>query len=165
MRLRATVAPGAVASIAAAASLALAITGCGGTSDATPVACLDGAGAYLGALGDAPGEVKLSGEVPISDCLTENQRGGDLATAGVAMLEVATELNAQARAEPGGTANLQLGYLVGAATHGAEGTEGIHADLLRRLTTAARYSPGSRPLPPAFQRTYRQGYEAGQARG
>ena len=37
----------------------LAVSGCGGTSDATPVACLDGAGAYVGALGDAPGEVRF----------------------------------------------------------------------------------------------------------
>ena len=29
-----------------------------------------------------PGEVRLSGETPISDCLAENQQGGDLATVG-----------------------------------------------------------------------------------
>jgi hypothetical protein len=67
-------------------ALMLAVAGCGETSDATPVACLDGPGAYLGALGDAPGEVKLSGEVPISDCLAENQQGGDLATVGTTMV-------------------------------------------------------------------------------
>ena len=57
------------------------------------------------------------------------------------MVEAATRLNAEARAEPGGAANLQLGYLLGAAQRGAEGTEGIHAELIRRLTAAARYSP------------------------
>jgi len=152
-----------LAAVAVAASAFAA--GCGGTSDATPGACLDGAGAYLGALGEAPGDVLLSGEVPISDCFAENQQGGDLAAVGASMVEAATNLNAEARAEPGGGANLELGYLIGAAARGAEGTEGIHADLLRRLTAAARYSPGGDPLPPPFLRVYRRGYDAGLARG
>ncbi len=151
--------------IALSCLLAALAAGCGGKGDSTPVACLDGAGAYVGALGDAPGEVRLSGEVPISDCLAENQTGGDLATVGEAMIGAATQLNAEARAEPGGDANLQLGYLLGAAQRGAEHTEGIHADLVRRLTVAARYAPGRTPLPPAFLAAYRQGFDAGHARG
>ena len=66
------------------------------------------------------------------------------------MLTATTKLNAEARAKPGGAANLQLGYLLGAARRGADGTEGIHAELIRRLSAAARYSPDNRPLPPAF---------------
>lgn len=151
--------------IATLGLLAQVTTGCGGTSDTTPVACLDGPGAYVAALGDAPGEVSLSGEVPISDCLVENQQGGDLATVGGTMVAVATKLNAQARAEPGDSANLQLGYLLGAAQRGAERTDGIHAELLRRLAAAARYSPDNRPLPPAFYRAYRSGYAAGHRDG
>jgi len=145
--------------------IALLAAGCGSTDDSTPVACLDGANAYVGALDDAPGEVKLSGEVPISDCLAENQKGGELATVGTAMVSAATELNAEARADPGGAANLQLGYLLGAAQRGAGGTNGIHAELIRRLAAAARYSPDNRPLPPQFLHTYRQGYSAGHTRG
>jgi hypothetical protein len=151
--------------LASAVALALTGAGCGGQDDSTPTACLEGAGAYLRALGTAPGEVRLAGETPISDCLAENQRGGDLATVGAAMIEAATELNRAARAKPGGDANLQLGYLLGAAQRGAERTEGIHADLLRRLTVAARYAPGREPLSPAFLATYRQGYDAGHTRG
>jgi hypothetical protein len=143
----------------------LAIAGCGGPSDKTPVACLEGAGAYLRALEDAPGEVKLSGETPISDCLVENQQGGDLATVGTAMVLATTRLNAQGREDPGGKANLELGYLLGAAQRGAEDTNGIHAELIRRLSFAARYSPENRPLPPLFLHTYRQGFDAGQTRG
>lgn len=154
-----------IAALCLIASLTLAAAGCGGPSDTTPVACLDGAGAYEAALGDVPGTVELSGEVPISDCLAKNQTGGDLATVGTAMLAAATKLNAGARAEPGGAANLQLGYLLGAAQRGAERTSGIHAELIRRLSAAARYSPDNRPLPPAFMRTYRRGYDAGLARG
>ncbi len=146
-------------------ALGLLLAGCGGTDDSTPVACLGGPGAYLGALGDAPGEVRLSGETPIADCLARNQGAGDLATVGTAMLNAATKLNAEARAEPGGAANLQLGYLLGAARRGADGTEGIHDELLRRLSAAARYSPENRPLPAAFRAAYRRGYDAGHERG
>lgn len=141
------------------------VLGCGGPGDSTPVACLDGKGAYLDALADAPGTVRLSGEVPIGDCLAENQKSGDLATVGTTMVLVATELNAEARSDPGGAANLQLGYLLGAAQRGAESTSGIHSDLIRRLAAAARYSPDNRPLPPAFLRTYRDGFDAGRAGG
>jgi hypothetical protein len=145
--------------------LALLAIGCGGPSDTTPVACLEGANSYLAALEDAPGEVKLSGDTPISDCLAENQQGGDLAAVGAATIETATELNAKARENPGGTENLQLGYLLGAAQRGADETGGIHAELIRRLAAAARYSPDNHPLPPRFLRAYRQGYDAGFARG
>jgi hypothetical protein len=151
--------------ILVAVAAALAATGCGGQDDSTPVACLEGSRAYLEALADSPGAVKLAGETPISGCLVENQKGGDLATVGTAMVTAATRLNADARAEPGGDGNLQLGYLLGAAQRGADGTEGIHAELIRRLAAAARYSPDGRPLPAAFLRTYREGFDAGRSRG
>lgn len=155
----------AISSAAVLAGFGLLVTGCGGQSDATPVACLGGAGAYLGALGGAPGEVRLRGETPISDCLTANQQGGDIATVGAALVSAATRLNAEARAQPGGAANLRLGYLLGAAQRGAEGTNGIHAELIRRLAAAARYSPDGRPLQSRYLRTYRRGYDAGHASG
>ena len=60
------------------------------------------------------------------------------------MLDTATELNAEARKDQGGAANVQLGYLIGAAQRGAEVADGIHAELMRRLIAAATYSPGPR---------------------
>ena len=48
----------------------------------TPVACLEGASAYLAPSTTRPARCELSGETPISDCLAENQKGGDLATVG-----------------------------------------------------------------------------------
>ncbi|HEX8689468.1 MAG TPA: hypothetical protein VF729_04420 [Solirubrobacterales bacterium] len=149
-----------------AAAIGLGAAACGEGEDGTPVACLDGKGAYLGALGEAPAEVKLSGEVPISDCLAENQASGELATVGTTMLAVATQLNDEARREPGGSAAVQLGYLLGAVERGAGATEGIHADLLRRLEAAARYSPtGSEPPSAPFQRAYERGHDAGLTDG
>lgn len=151
--------------VIAATLLAAAVSGCGATSDSTPIACLEGAGAYLDALKDAPGAVELSDGTPISGCLVENQQAGDLATVGTAMIGATTRLNAEARAKPGGAANLRLGYLLGAAQRGGDGTSGIHADLIRRLTAAARYSPDGASLPATFLRTYQRGFEAGEARG
>lgn len=139
--------------------------GCGGQDDSTPVACLEGAPAYLKALEAAPGEVELGGSTPISDCLAPNQDGGDLATVGESMLIAATKLNAEARAKPGGAANLQLGYLLGAAQRGADSTEGIHDELIRRLSAAARYSPDNRPLSAVFIGTYQRGFDAGEELG
>ena len=132
------------------------LAGCGGTDDSTPTACLEGPSFYLQEGRDG---------VLISECLPKNQKAGDLATVGLAMLRATTKLNAEARAEPGGAANLQLGYLLGAAERGAEETEGIHDELVRRLTAAARYSPDNRPLPATFLATYKRGFDAGQARG
>ena len=153
--------------IAAVAAIVAAIAagGCGQPDDTTPVACMEGTGAYLHALRNAPGAVTLAGETPISECLAENQKAGDLATVGTALVAVATKLNAEARAEPGGDANLQLGYLLGAAERGAAKTDGIHVELVRRLTAAARYSPDNQPPPAAFLRVYREGFDAGQAGG
>lgn len=150
--------------VLACAALVL-VAGCGSQDDSTPVACLEGPAAYEKALAAAPGEVLLGGETPISGCLTRNQQGGDLARIGEAMVAVATRLNSEARAEPGGQANLELGYLLGAAQRGAESSEGIHADLVRRLTVAARYAPGKQPLPPKFLSTYGEGFDAGHSGG
>jgi len=153
----------------AAASLlacfALAAAGCGGNDDSTPVACLEGADAYERALAEAPGEVLLEGETPISECFVRNQSSGDLVRVGEALIETATALNAEARAEPGGDANLQLGYLLGAAERGTGESEGIHADLVRRLTVAARYAPGKEPLSREFLAAYREGFDAGRSGG
>lgn len=154
-----------VASALLACVCLIVAAGCGSQEEATPVVCLEGPGAYEKALAAAPGRVLLAGGTPISKCLVRNQSGGELAGVGEAMVTVATKLNAQARAEPGGEAAVQLGYLLGAAQRGADRSEGIHSDLVRRLTVAARYAPGKQPLPPAFYRAYRTGYAAGHSEG
>jgi hypothetical protein len=145
---------------------ALALAGCGGGHEkATPVACLEGKAAYLEALKSAPGEVIVAGAEPISECLAENQDPGELSDVGEALIGAATTLNAEAREDPGGAANLELGYLVGAAEAGASDTEGIHTNLLQRLAVAARFAPGGTPLPKVFKATYEKGVEAGEANG
>ncbi len=150
----------------AALAVVLAFAGCGSQKgDSTPVACLEAEGVYREALAAAPGEVRFEDGTAISECLAENQQAGDLATIGETMVTLATALNAEARAEPGGEANVELGYLLGAAAGGAEKTEGIHADLVRRLTVAARYAPTHQPLPPTYLAAYRRGFDAGREDG
>lgn len=152
-------------SVTALIVLSALVAGCGSAKDSsTPVACLDGQDIYLAALAKAPGAVRLAGETPISDCLAENQSGGDLASVGEAMVETATLLNGEARAEPDGPAALRLGYLIGAAERGAAETEGIHSDLIRRLAVAAQFSGEDVPSP-SFESAYREGFDAGRARG
>jgi hypothetical protein len=148
-RVRFTVLLGALA-------VAVAIVGCGSSSGSTPVGCLEGPSFYLQGGRDG---------VLVSECLPPNQKAGELARVGAAMLRATTKLNAEARAHPGERANVRLGYLIGAAARGAEGTEGIHEELVRRLTAAARYSPAGRALPAAFLAAYKRGYDAGHARG
>lgn len=144
---------------------ALLAAGCGSSDDSTPVACLEGAGTYERALKAAPDEVLLEDETLISECLTRNQTGGDLSRVGEAMIETATALNAEAREDPGGAANLQLGYLLGAVERGAEESEGIHSDLVRRLVVAARFVPDKQASPPGFIPTYSEGFKAGRGGG
>jgi hypothetical protein len=151
--------------LASIALAVLALGGCGVSEPLTPTACFEGARAYEKALSDAPGEVRVNGETLISECFAERQPGGELAEVGEALVETATHLNAEAREEPGGRANLELGYLLGAAKAGSEATEGIHAELLRRLEVAARYAPGTQQLPPEFLETYRKGFDAGRSEG
>src|SRR4051812_20734182 len=114
-------------------ALAALVAGCGSGDETTPAICAEGPKPYSKALEDAPGEVRLEGDVAISECLVENQDGGDLAAVGENMVVVATRLNMEAREEPGGGSAIELGYLVGAAQHGAEANQGIDAELIRRL--------------------------------
>lgn len=147
------------------AATLFAIAGCGGSSSDTPVACREGADVYLKALENAPRPVKLRGETLISDCLPENQSGGDLSTVGAAMVTAATQLSAEARSDPGGSANVQLGYLLGAAQRGGERTNGIHSVLLNRLSAAVSYSRDDKALPLSFVRAITRGAEAGKTSG
>ena len=155
---------GRLVSAVVAAALAFGAAGCSSQEDEeTPSACLAEAPAYLQALRAAPGEVLLEGTTQISDCLTPEQDGGELARVGSTMIATATELNGEARADPSGPATVQLGYLSAAVSRGADP---IHTDLARRLTAAAQFSPeGSGGLSPEFLRTFGRGYEAGRESG
>ena len=65
--------------------------------------------------------------------------------------------------EGGSRVSLMYGYLLGAAEAASESTEGIHTELLRRLTVAARFAADKQPLDGEFQQAYREGFDAGSA--
>jgi hypothetical protein len=139
------------------------IAGCGnGQDDQAPAACLATNGSYLKALERAPAPVLLGGTTPISDCLVPEQQAGQLASIGQEMIVAATKLNAEARRDPGGPAAGQLGYLIGAASKGADS---IHTDLIRRLNSSAHFSETGRTLPASIERAFARGYAAGQRSG
>ena len=138
---------------------------CGSEDAETPVACFGDREAYLTALEDAPGEVRLDGTTPITACIVDGQSGGELGQVGEALVASATELNRRAQGDPAGAATVQLGYLVGAVQEAASATGGIHEDLVLRLDAAARLTGGSEPFPAEFERAFGQGYAAGQASG
>jgi hypothetical protein len=150
----------------AAMGALLFLAGCGSSGgSSTPDACLSPAKAYLSALADAPGQVRLAGGTAISDCFGATQGAGTQADVGQTVVAVATQLNAEARRNPGGPEAVRLGYLVGAVEEGASHSSGIDADLVRRLETAARFNPGRGIFGVAFEHAYGKGYAAGQETG
>ena len=139
------------------------ISGCGNSQDdQAPASCLVGNEAYLKALESAPAPVLLGSTTPISDCLVPQQQAGQLASIGQEMIVAATKLNAEARRDPGGPASVQLGYLIGAVSKGADS---IHTELVRRLNSSARFSETGGALPASFERAFGRGYAAGQRSG
>ncbi|MDX6606742.1 MAG: hypothetical protein QOD14_1282 [Solirubrobacterales bacterium] len=151
-----------VAILVAAVAL-LGAAGCGSKkNDLAPAACLVTNQGYLRALQRAPAAVRLAGTTAISNCLVPEQDAGQLANIGHEMIIAATKLNAEARRDPGGSATLQLGYLLGAI---AKGADPIHTDLVRRLNSAARFSQTGATLPASFERAFGRGYATGHSSG
>jgi len=151
-----------VAPALVAAAIGL-IAGCGNDQDdQAPAVCLVGNAAYLKALETAPAPVLLGSTTPISDCLVPQQDGGQLASIGQELIVAATKLNGEARRDPGGPASVELGYLIGAASKGADS---IHTDLIRRLNSSAHFSQTGGALPASLERGFGRGYAAGQRTG
>lgn len=146
-------------------ALVTALAACGSEPEPTPTACLTGPDDYLKALAGAPDQALLSGSVPLSDCLVDDQPAGDLNTVGQAVIAAATELNNEARRRPTSAAATRLGYLVGSVEEGASGTAGIHTDLVRRINAAARFSDDPDGLPASFERTFGAAYAAARENG
>jgi hypothetical protein len=149
--------------VAVAATATVLIVGCGNDQDDQARAvCLVGNETYLKALERAPAPVLLGSTTPISDCLVPEQEAGQLATIGGEMIVAATKLNGEARRDPGGPASVELGYLIGAVSKGADP---IHTDLVRRLNSSARFSESGGALPASFERAFGRGYTAGRQSG
>jgi hypothetical protein len=150
---------GWLACAAAGAAAAAFASGCGSGNDPLPAACSDGARIVLGALQKAPRDVALENGTLISTCVQRSLDTGEIQTLGFTYLAVAnTELKLMPRSD---AAALQLGFLVGAVRRGANKTNGVQLELVRRLEQVAGVGgpPGPR------RAAYRRGMAAGEDHG
>ncbi len=140
------------------AALALVAAGCGGPAP-TPVAdgCTAGPEPIVAALGGAPGPVVLDDCSPLSRCVSDGIDEGELQAVGIAFSRAADGLRDPAETDPG--AALRLGYLVGATQKGATRTNGVMAELVRRIELVAGRTADD--ASPAARRALQEGLAAG----
>ena len=145
------------------AALALAglmlLAGCGQEKHSLAPVCVESGAPILKALQSAPGAVRLRGGVRISECVDDARNDAELQTLGLLYGEVARKLAERAPADD--PAATQLGYLIGAVRRGAAHSNGIHAELVRRLEQA----PGIGGPSPGRRRAFTRGLSAGERGG
>jgi hypothetical protein len=151
------------AALLAVAALGAAAGGCGSSdSPRVDAACTVSPAAIERALARAPRPVALPSGTRLSECVSDARTDADLQNAGLVLTRAADHL--AARAQRGdASAAVALGYLVGAARRGAARTNGIHAELARRVESAARVlaNGGGAAAAGALER----GMRAGEATG
>jgi hypothetical protein len=154
--------PRRLAALLALAAALGAAAGCGGGDPpGVDEACLASPDAIERALARAPAPVTLRSGTRLSECVSHARSDSDLQNAGLVLTRAADDL--AARAERGDAhAAVGLGYLVGAARRGARRTNGIHAELQRRVESAARVLAGRGP---GVARALARGMRAGEATG
>jgi hypothetical protein len=145
-------------------ALALAVTatvlgGCGNDHKPVPSACTSGANAIVAALGKAPRPVRLKDGTSLSACVERAFTDAQVQEAGM-VLTRATDLVAVGAKRSDDQA-LQLGYLVAAVRRGAAHTQGIHAELVRRIEAAA----DAEGLPMVRRGAFTRGLAAGARSG
>jgi hypothetical protein len=112
-----------------------------------------------GALRRAPGPVRLEGGTRLSTCVARSDDDSEIQDVGAAYTGVASAL-AQ-RVPRSDAAAVQLGYLAGATRRGARHTNGLAAELVRRVEQAVGIAG-----PPAARRAaYTRGLAAGTRGG
>lgn len=146
----------------AAAVLVLTAAGCGGPGP-TPIAdgCTASAQGVVKALGKAPGAVVLEDGSPLSRCVADGLDDAELQTVGTTFSHAAELLRTRATTDPASA--LQLGYLAGVTRKGAARTNGVSAELVRRIeVVAGRAEEGATP---EAARALERGVAAGERRG
>ena len=144
--------------VAVAATCLLVLSGCRDEDKAVPAACRQGADTVQRALLQAPGEVRLQGTTPISDCIKDTSSGGEMSDVGTAYVAVAQRLADEAERRPNSPEALRLGYLVGAVERSRKGSQGVGYELERRLAQEAARIDEQAP-------EYREGLRAGRDSG
>jgi hypothetical protein len=114
------------------------------------------------ALAQAPRAARLADGTALSRCIADGQDDAEMQSVGLAYTSVADRLRTRAQGGDGAAA-LQLGFLIGATRRGARRTDGVMAELQRRIELV-----GGRLLdhvPAATGRALQRGLRAGEARG
>lgn len=138
---------------------ALATLGCGRDDSPPPTGCADPQ-AGLAALHEAPGAARLTNGAALSACVEHATGDADLQAIGLAFTAMADQLSKQAPSSD--AAALRMGYLVGATRRGAAHTNGIQAELVRRIEQATLLDDGA---PASRRAAFQRGLVAGRARG
>ena len=138
---------------------ALATLGCGRNESPPPPGCAD-AQQGLAALREAPAAARLENGTALSKCVEQAFSDADIQSVGLAFTTMADRLAREAATSD--AAALEMGYLVGATRKGAAHTNGIHAELVRRIEQATLLDDAA---PASRQAAYRRGLAAGHARG
>jgi len=142
------------------AGLALTLAGCARSANQpVPVACVGTPQDVTGALVGAPGRVVLTDGTSLSRCVARATSDGDLQNVGTVFSGAADSLAARMAHDPG--AALRLGFLIGAVRRGALHTQGVSAELVRRLEQSGRMDAP----PPSVEAALRRGLSAGQDHG
>ena len=139
----------------------LAAAGCGKDDRPLDAACTSSPATIERALQRAPAPVTVGDGTRLSDCVSRARSNAQLQNAGLVLTTAAEHLAVRARAGDA-QSGVELGYLVGATRRGAARTTGIHAQLARRMQTAAAFvEEAGAEVAAALQR----GLRAGQATG
>jgi hypothetical protein len=118
----------------AAATIALALAGCGAEERRLPATCLGEPATIVRALQRAPGAVTLADGTRLSTCV-RLARGGELQALGVSLTAAADILRTRARSDT--AAATGLGYLAAAVRAGAMSNQGLASELARRIDNAS----------------------------
>jgi hypothetical protein len=124
-----------------------------------PAVCSSSVDAVLVALRAAPGPARLDGDVALSTCVNQSRSDADLQTIGALLTAAGDRL--AVTVDGNDTAALQLGYLIGAARRGASTTNGIHAEIIRRLEQTTGLDGPALPQRAAYARGLRAGERVG----
>ena len=142
--------------------LALAAVGCGEDQPSLPLACTAEEAAIARALEAAPGDVRLEDGTLLSTCVSRARNDAQLSSMGFLLTAVAEDLGIRARERQSPELARRLGFLAGAVQRGSDRTNGIQAELARRVARAAVKLDGSGA---AVQRALVEGTRAGLAGG
>jgi hypothetical protein len=119
--------------LAAMGTTVVLANGCG--SGATPISpgCTENETPIVTALKQAPGTVTLADGFRLSQCISDGTDEAELQNVGITFHRVAEDLRVRARDGNDRAAAIQLGYLIGATRRGAKQTNGVMAELQRRV--------------------------------